>query len=99
VVRVSPPCAEGEASDGSALGRLLRPRRALPLSSADWPPPLDDLKVALTGYGRDEDKQKTKAAGFDHHLVKPVDPDVLQDLVSRLGTNESLSPQVIPRGS
>jgi len=45
--------------------------------------------VALTGYGRDEDKQKTKAAGFDHHLVKPVDPDVLLGLVSRLGTDES----------
>lgn len=51
--------------------------------------------VALTGYGREEDKQKTKAAGFDHHLVKPVDPDVLQDLVSRLGTDESSSPRAI----
>jgi CheY-like chemotaxis protein len=29
--------------------------------------------VALTGYGRDNDKQMTRAAGFDAHLVKPVD--------------------------
>ena len=51
--------------------------------------------VALTGYGREEDKQKTKAAGFDHHLVKPVDPDVLQGLLSRLGTDESSPPRAI----
>lgn len=29
--------------------------------------------VALTGYGRSEDRQRTRAAGFDDHLVKPVD--------------------------
>ena len=29
--------------------------------------------VALTGYGRPEDQQRTQAAGFDDHLVKPVD--------------------------
>ena len=29
--------------------------------------------IALTGYGRDEDQQKTQAAGFDLHLTKPVD--------------------------
>jgi signal transduction histidine kinase len=29
--------------------------------------------VALTGYGRSEDRQRTRAAGFDEHLVKPVD--------------------------
>jgi PAS domain S-box-containing protein len=33
--------------------------------------------IALTGYGRDEDRDRVVAAGFDHHLVKPVDPDVL----------------------
>lgn len=33
--------------------------------------------VALTGYGRDADIQRTKDAGFRDHLVKPVDPDKL----------------------
>jgi CheY-like chemotaxis protein len=28
--------------------------------------------VAVTGYGRDEDRERARAAGFDHHLVKPV---------------------------
>jgi len=41
--------------------------------------------VALTGYGRAEDKVRALAAGFDYHLVKPVDLDALDDLVARLG--------------
>jgi signal transduction histidine kinase/CheY-like chemotaxis protein len=32
------------------------------------------LLVAMTGYGQDEDRRKTREAGFDVHLVKPVDP-------------------------
>jgi two-component system CheB/CheR fusion protein len=31
--------------------------------------------IALTGYGQSEDRARSIAAGFDHHLVKPVDPD------------------------
>jgi two-component system, chemotaxis family, CheB/CheR fusion protein len=38
--------------------------------------------VALTGYGRDEDRQRTRDAGFDHHLVKPVDLDELEKAVA-----------------
>jgi CheY-like chemotaxis protein len=34
--------------------------------------------VALTGYGQAEDHQRTRAAGFDAHLVKPVDLDKLE---------------------
>jgi CheY-like chemotaxis protein len=34
--------------------------------------------VALTGYGFPEDRQQSKKAGFVRHLVKPVEPDVLQ---------------------
>ena len=38
--------------------------------------------IALTGYGQESDRQRTRAAGFDHHLVKPVDFDVLEAVVS-----------------
>jgi CheY-like chemotaxis protein len=46
-------------------------------------PELEGVRlVALTGYGRDEDRQRTRDAGFDHHLVKPVDLDELGRLVA-----------------
>ncbi len=38
--------------------------------------------IALTGYGLDEDKQKALAAGFDHHLVKPVSIANLEPLLT-----------------
>lgn len=37
--------------------------------------------VALTGYGREEDIARSRAAGFDHHLVKPVDVEELERLL------------------
>jgi signal transduction histidine kinase/CheY-like chemotaxis protein len=40
--------------------------------------------VALTGWGQEEDRQRTQAAGFDHHLVKPTDLDALQRLLAEL---------------
>jgi PAS domain S-box-containing protein len=44
------------------------------------------LLIALTGYGSEEDLGLSRAAGFDHHLVKPAEPDVLQQvLASRAG--------------
>jgi two-component system CheB/CheR fusion protein len=33
--------------------------------------------VAVTGWGQDEDRRKSAAAGFDEHLVKPVRPESL----------------------
>ena len=44
--------------------------------------------VALTGYGQPEDKARAIGAGFDYHLVKPVDLDALDELVTRLGSAE-----------
>jgi signal transduction histidine kinase/ActR/RegA family two-component response regulator len=35
--------------------------------------------VALTGYGQRADRERSREAGFDHHLVKPVDPGELRD--------------------
>ncbi len=39
------------------------------------------MLVALTGWGQDEDKQRSREAGFDHHLTKPPDRDVLERLI------------------
>jgi CheY-like chemotaxis protein len=40
--------------------------------------------IALSGYARDEDKREARAAGFDHHLVKPPDLDELAELLGRV---------------
>lgn len=40
--------------------------------------------VALTGWGQSEDRRRSKDAGFDHHLVKPADPAVVEKLLSSL---------------
>jgi CheY-like chemotaxis protein len=40
--------------------------------------------IALTGYGQEQDKARTQAAGFDGHLVKPVDINLLNDLLTGL---------------
>ena len=37
--------------------------------------------IAITGYGQDADRQRSKEAGIDLHLVKPVDPKRLQDVL------------------
>ena len=41
--------------------------------------------VAITGYGREEDRERSRAAGFDQHLVKPVDLDTLHALLAQVG--------------
>ncbi len=41
----------------------------------------DAVIVAVSGYGQEEDRHRTKAAGFDHHLLKPVSYDELFSLL------------------
>ncbi|HYD17578.1 MAG TPA: response regulator, partial [Patescibacteria group bacterium] len=41
----------------------------------------DTLFVAQTGWGQPEDKEKARLAGFNHHLVKPVDIRELQKII------------------
>jgi signal transduction histidine kinase len=41
------------------------------------------LLIALTGWGQDQDVEESRAAGFDHHLVKPPDIDKLRTLLAR----------------
>ena len=50
-------------TDGNELARQLRAR----------PENGHAVLIALTGYGLGPDRERTSAAGFDHHLVKPVD--------------------------
>jgi two-component system CheB/CheR fusion protein len=58
--------------DGYALARRLRARD-----------PSGNLQlVAMTGYGRSEDRAAARAAGFDVHLVKPADPDELNRVLA-----------------
>src|SRR5262249_51493418 len=45
--------------------------------------------VAMTGYGQEEERRRTREAGFHSHLVKPVDFDMLQELLSSLPANQS----------
>jgi CheY-like chemotaxis protein len=39
--------------------------------------------VALTGWGQDDDRQRSADAGFDHHFVKPIDTDALADVLKK----------------
>ena len=58
--------------DGYQVARRLR----------DHPATATGLLVAVSGYGQDEDRHRSQEAGFDHHLTKPVDFDVLQKVLS-----------------
>ena len=41
--------------------------------------------VALTGWGAESDRQRSREAGFDHHLTKPVQLDVVEALLAKIG--------------
>jgi CheY-like chemotaxis protein len=58
--------------DGYQVARQLRAMPAL----------AGTFVVAMTGYGRDEDRALTEAAGFDRHMVKPVDLELLRQWLS-----------------
>ena len=49
--------------------------------------------IALTGYGQAEDIVRTHAAGFDAHMVKPVDFDVLQRAIAAIHTGMRAVPE------
>lgn len=60
--------------DGHAIARRLR----------SSPETRDCVLVALTGYGQPSDRLRSKSNGFDHHLVKPVDPTILQEFFATI---------------
>jgi CheY-like chemotaxis protein len=47
------------------------------------------LLVAVTGWDGDEDRRRTRAAGFAHHLVKPADPEHVLALVSEFAASRA----------
>ncbi len=59
--------------DGYALARSLRSKCG----------PGRPVLVALTGWGQEEDRRRSEEAGFDHHLLKPVDLSILQKLLAQ----------------
>lgn len=42
--------------------------------------------IAVTGYGQEDDRKKAREAGFDHHLVKPIDTKTLATIFSKLSS-------------
>jgi PAS domain S-box-containing protein len=58
--------------DGYQVARRLRELEDINIS----------LLVAMTGYGQDEDRCRSREAGFDSHLVKPVEPETIRDLLA-----------------
>ncbi len=61
--------------DGYQVARALRAQ----------PATAGALLIALTGYGQDSDRQRTRAAGFDHHLVKPASLDDVERAIAADG--------------
>jgi CheY-like chemotaxis protein len=45
--------------------------------------------VALTGWGQDDDKRRSHEAGFDHHLIKPVEPAALEQLLESVAVRKA----------
>jgi CheY-like chemotaxis protein len=52
----------------------------------------DIVVIALTGWGQEDDRRKSEEAGFNGHLVKPVDYDKLLELLSTLTGSEMRAP-------
>ena len=43
----------------------------------------ETIFIALTGFGRPDDQRRSEAAGFAHHLVKPIEPVDLEKILAR----------------
>jgi PAS domain S-box-containing protein len=50
----------------------------------------DVVLVALTGWGQDEDKRRSRDVGFDQHLTKPPEPEVLERLIENCAAASGL---------
>jgi len=64
--------------DGLEVARRLRARPELE----------GTIFIALTGWGKDEDRRQSQEAGFQHHLIKPLEPSILQNILATLGKDQ-----------
>jgi CheY-like chemotaxis protein len=62
-----------------------------------WFPKSHAMLVALTGWGHDDDRQRAREAGFNHHLVKPAEIGALMQLLGA-AANDSGVPSTQPHG-
>jgi two-component system CheB/CheR fusion protein len=69
--------------DGYGVARRLRER----------PATRDVLLIAVSGYGQEEDRRRSREAGFNYHLIKPVDFSDLQQLIPALRTPPGAAPR------
>lgn len=59
----------------------------------EQPETRDALIVAMTGWGQEADRQRAEAAGFDHHMVKPVTPESVTHVLARAGEPSARGPR------
>ncbi|MHC5545038.1 response regulator, partial [Singulisphaera rosea] len=57
--------------NGYEVTALLRPRDGF----------RESIFIAISGYGQEHDRERSRASGFDHHLAKPVDFERLLELI------------------
>jgi two-component system CheB/CheR fusion protein len=74
--------------DGCEVARRLRRQRGGP----------DVLLVAVTGYGDENTRRRLREAGFDWHLTKPVEPELLQSLLATNRQEAGRQPAPASRG-
>lgn len=74
--------------DGNELARHLRAE----------PETANSVLVAVTGYGQEHDRKSSLAAGFNHHLVKPIDTKVLAAILADAGDGWVAGGHAVARG-
>jgi CheY-like chemotaxis protein len=57
-------------------------RNELAQSLRSRPETADATLIAVTGYGQEQDRERTAQSGFDHHLVKPIVVEKLMELLA-----------------
>jgi DNA-binding response OmpR family regulator len=56
----------------------------------------DTIIIAVSGYGQEDDRERSREAGMDHYLTKPVDIRTITDLIDQSDGPRSISPSGAP---